>query len=209
MVGLVVEARLGVLEDGDVGEHADEVGDLAGVVAHGADGQPLRVGFAAFAAVPDLTLPVALVRQLVPHGDEEGAVMLAGGEQARGLAEGFGLAVAGDLGEGAVDCGDALLGVGDQHAFGGVLEHGGGLLQFLLHHLALGDVAGDGQHADFVADEDALHRHFAEPQLLATGADRGDEVAHAALVQQALDHAQAIVGVGPDAELQGRLVGGL
>ena len=145
VVGLVVESRLGMLEAGDVGEYANEVGDLVVGVAHGADGQPLGVELAILALVPDLALPVAIGGKAVPHGGVEGVVVLPGGQQAGALAEGFRLAVAGDLGEGAVDGGDALFEVGDHDAFGGALEDGGGLLQFFLHLLALGDVAGDGQ----------------------------------------------------------------
>ena len=83
VVGLVVEAVLGVLEGGDVGEDAYEVGDLVVAVAYGTDGQPLGIGFAVLAAVPDFALPVAVGGELVPHGGVEGAVVLAGGEQAR------------------------------------------------------------------------------------------------------------------------------
>ncbi len=155
MVGLVVEAGLGVFEAGDVGKHRDEVRDRLVAVAHGADGQPTGVELAVLATVGDLALPMPVGGQLVPHRGVERAVMQAGGEQARGVAEGFGFAVAGDLAEGAVDGADVLPGVGDQHAFGGAFEDGSGLLQFFLHQLALGNVAGDGQHAVVIADRAA------------------------------------------------------
>ena len=83
VVGLVVEAGLGVLERGDVGEDADEVAGFAVVAPHGADGQPLRVEFAALAPVPDFALPMAFGVEVVPHGDVEAAVVLPRGQQAR------------------------------------------------------------------------------------------------------------------------------
>ncbi|MCY1425710.1 hypothetical protein D9M71_415050 [compost metagenome] len=182
VVGLVVEPRLGVLERRDVGEHTDVVGDLLLAIAHGADGEPFGVGLAVLAAVPDLALPVPFAIQLVPHGGVEGAVVLTGGEHAGRLAEGFFLAVAGDLAESAVDRGDALFGVGDHHAFGGAFEDGGCLPQFFLHLLALGDVAGDGQHAGLAVDGKLLCGEFADAHLAALGAHGGGEVVQAALV---------------------------
>ncbi|MNO34805.1 hypothetical protein D3C76_248490 [compost metagenome] len=206
VVGLVVELGLGVLEAGDVGEHGDEVGDLALSVAHGADGQPAGVQLAVLAFVVDLALPVALIGQLVPHGGIEGAVVLAGGKQARGLAEGFDLAVAGDFAEGAVDGTDALVDVGDQHAFGGVLEHGGGQLQLFLHQVALGDVAGDGQHAVVASNRQRPCREFAEANLPIAAAQVAREVAYEAVAVELFDQALALVEVDPDAQVQRGLV---
>ena len=205
----MIEACLGMLEAGDVGEYPDEVGDLVIAVAHGADGQPLGVQFAVLASVPDFPLPVTIGRQAVPHGGVEGVIVLAGGEQTGALTERFGLAVTGDLGKGAVDCGNALLEVGDQHAFGGAFEHGGGLLQFFLHLLAFGDVAGDGQQAFVAANGQRLRGKFAEAQLAALGAHRGDQVAHAALLANPLHQVFTIFRVGPDAQAEGALFGNL
>ncbi|MNQ63195.1 hypothetical protein D3C85_775690 [compost metagenome] len=207
VVRLVVEARLGVLQRRDVGEHADVVGDLVVAVANGADGEPFGVGVAVLATVPDLPLPVSFTLQLVPHGGVEGAVVLAGGQQAWRLAEGFAFAVAGDFAEGAIDRGDALLGVGDHHAFGGAFEDGRGLEQLFLHLLALGDVAGDGQHAGVVADGDGLGGELAEADLTSFGADGRREVVQAALVADDLDHVFAFGRVGPETEVQGGAVG--
>ncbi|MNG93821.1 hypothetical protein D3C79_528030 [compost metagenome] len=202
MVGLVVELGLGVLEAGDVGEHGDEVGDLAFSVAHGADGQPAGVQLTVLALVVDLALPVAFVGQLVPHGDIERAVVLAGGKQARGLAEGFDLAVAGDFAEGAVDGADALVGIGDQYPFGGVLEHGGGQLQFFLHQVALGDIAGDGQHAVDATNRQWSGGELAEADLPVTAADVATEVTHEAITLELVDQALAFVEIDPDAKVE-------
>jgi hypothetical protein len=122
-----------------------------------------------------------------------------------GLAEGFAFAVAGDFAEGAVDGADALLGVGDQHAFGGALEHGGGLLQFFLHQVALGDVPGDGQHA-VVADRQRSAGHFAQADLPVAAADMAGEVAHEAVAVQQVEHLLAFVEVDPDPQVQRRAV---
>jgi hypothetical protein len=149
---------------------------------------------------------VAFGGQLVPHGGVEGAVVLAGGEQARGLAEGFDFAVAGDFAEGAVDGADALVDVGDQHAFGGVLEHRGGQLQFFLHQVALGDVAGDGQHAVDAADRQRPGGQLAQADLPVAAADMAGEVAHEAVAVELVDQALAFVEVDPDAQVQRGLV---
>eukprot|EP00659_Diplonema_papillatum_P013429 gene13429-biopygen13469 len=203
VVGLVIEARLGVLEAGDVGKHGDEVGDRLLAVAHGADGQPAGVQLAVLAPVGDLALPVAVGRQLVPHGRVEGAVVQARGKQARGLAEGLGFAVAGDLAEGAVHGADILPGVGDQYAFGRALEHGGGLLQFFLHQLAFGDVPGDGQHAVVVADGQRAAGDFTQANFAVAAADVADKVADKSIPLQPLQHVFAFVQVDPDPEVQG------
>ncbi len=152
VVSLVVQFRLGVLEAGDVGEDRDEVADLPLAVAHGADGQPTGIEFTVLASIADFALPVAFGAELMPEGGVKSAVVLARGEQAWRLAEGFVFAVAGDLAEGTVDRTDVLLGIGDEHAFGRVLEYRGGQLQLFLHQVAFGDIAGNGQHAVGVAD---------------------------------------------------------
>ena len=138
-------------------------------------------------------------RQLVPHRRIERAVMQAGGEQARGMAKGFNLAVAGYLSEGAVDGADVLPCVGDQDAFGGAFEHRGGLLQFFLHQLAFGDVPGDGQHAIFVANRQWAAGHFAQANLAVGTTDMTDEIAHKAVALHQLQHVFAFVEVDPDA----------
>ncbi|RMO12329.1 hypothetical protein ALQ47_05261 [Pseudomonas cichorii] len=156
VMGLIVQTRLGVLEAGDVGKDGDEVGDESILVAHGADRQPAGVKLAILAAVADFSLPVSFGPQLMPHGRIECAVMLARGEQAGCLAQGFLLGVAGDFAEGPVDGVDALTRIGDQHAFGGALEDCGGQVQFLLHLLAFGNVPGQGHDAFFPADEQGV-----------------------------------------------------
>ncbi|MNG18825.1 hypothetical protein D3C84_1029270 [compost metagenome] len=74
---LVVEFGLGVLEAGNVGKHGDKVSDEFVPVTHGADGQPARIEFAVLAPVGNLSLPMSLGGQLVPHGRVERAVVQA------------------------------------------------------------------------------------------------------------------------------------
>ena len=110
-----------MLEAGNVGEHRDKVGDELLAVAHGTDGQPAGVQLAILAPVGNFALPVAFGGQLVPHGGVERAVMQARGEQAWRVAQGFAFTVTSDFAECTVDRADVLLGIGDQHAFGGCL----------------------------------------------------------------------------------------
>ena len=93
------------------------------------------------------------------------------------MAQRFTFAVTGDFGECAIDGADVLLSIGDQHALGGALENGRGLLQFFLHEMAFGDVAGDGQHAILVADRQRSTGHFAQANLPVAATDVASEVA--------------------------------
>ena len=147
MVGQVVQFALGALEGADVGEHRNEVADLALFVADGADVLPLRVHLAILAAVPHLAAPGATVLQSLPHAVIEGGVMPAGFQQAGLQADDFLLAVAGDAAEGRVAVHDALLGIGDQHPFLGGVEYRGGLAQAVFIIAPLGDVAGGAGQA--------------------------------------------------------------
>lgn len=81
MVGLVVEARLGVLEAADVGEYRDMVGDPVLAVAHCADGHPGRVGLAVLASAPQFALPVIVALQAGADLRVELGVGASGGEQ--------------------------------------------------------------------------------------------------------------------------------
>ncbi len=165
MMGLIVEARLGVFEAGNVGEDGDEVGQEVVFVAHGTDGQPARVKLAVLAAVADFALPVALGCQLVPHRGIERAVMLAGGKQARGLPDGFTFAVASDFRERAVDGADALVGIGDEHTLGSALENSRREMQFLLHLPAFGDIPCNRQQTVFTCNDEGLRGQFAQSNI--------------------------------------------
>jgi len=202
-VRLIIEARLGQFEAGDVCKHRHKVSDQLIPVAHGADGQPTGVQFAVLSTVGNLALPMTLGRQLVPHRGVKRAVMQARGEEAGCLAEGFGFAVASDFAEGAVDGADVLPGVGDQHAFGGTLEYRRGLLQFFLHQLTFGDVAGDGQHAVFPGDRQRATGHFTHPNFTVATAYVADEITHKAISLHQFQHVFAFVEIDPDAQFQG------
>jgi len=118
-----VDAFLGTLALGDVGEHRDVMGHAAGREFHdGVDRHPLRVDVAALAAVENLAGPVAVAPQGVPHLPVEGLVVLARGEDLRVLADHLVRRVAGDLREGFVHRNDAVLVVGDHDRFRAVVE---------------------------------------------------------------------------------------
>ena len=59
VVSEVLEFMLGVLDRTDVGEHRHIVAKAPLIIVYDADGLPLRIDFAAFTAVPDLTAPLA------------------------------------------------------------------------------------------------------------------------------------------------------
>ncbi|MNS39414.1 hypothetical protein D3C72_716960 [compost metagenome] len=203
---LIVEFGLCMFEAGDVGKHGNKVGNELVAIAHSTDGQPTGVQLAVLASVGDLALPVTFVGQLVPHCRVECAVVQTGCEQTRGMPERFAFAVAGDFGESAIDRTDVLLGVGDQYAFSGTFEHGGGLLQFFLHQMPLGNVAGDGQHAVIFANRQRTAGYFTEADLPVTAADMAGEVTDEAVAMQQIEHLFAFVEVDPDSQIQCRAI---
>lgn len=113
--------------------------------------------------------------------------MLAGGEQARCLAYGFALAVAGNFSERAIYSADTLVSVGDKHALGGALEDGGGQVQFFLHQLAFGYVPRNRQQARVTRDEKWVRRQFAYPDAAVDIAKSCPETMHNAVLLQLLD----------------------
>ncbi|MNJ60075.1 hypothetical protein D3C77_557880 [compost metagenome] len=134
MVGQVIELLLRLLDGAEIGEDRYIMRQHAQFVAYRADALPLGKNLPALAPVPDLPAPQALLQQLIPDDRIKAAVMPARLEHLRRLAEHLGRAVAGDPLEGRIDVHDAVLGVADQHAFEGLLEHHGRLAQavFLL-----------------------------------------------------------------------------
>ncbi|MNF71292.1 hypothetical protein D3C84_532390 [compost metagenome] len=141
----VLEFVLGILDRADVGKHRDVVAELAVVVMNQADRLPLRVDPAVFATVPDLAAPLAATVERGEHRLVETRRVVAGLEQAGLLAQHFFALVAGNLHEGAVHMDDDPITVGDQHAFAGAIEHGGGLTQTLPVFIALTQFGADPQ----------------------------------------------------------------
>ncbi len=126
------------------------MGQLALVVAHHADVQPLRVDLAALAPVPDFSDINDSLGHTQPQALVERLVLAAGAEDRRGLAEHVFGAVAGDALEGRVDVHDHRLGIGDQNALAGAVEYRRGLAQVVFLEPLQGDVAG---HASVVRPE--------------------------------------------------------
>ncbi|MNE61637.1 hypothetical protein D3C80_1568640 [compost metagenome] len=124
------------------------------------------------------------------------------------MAQCFAFAVAGDFAKGTVDCADVLLGIGDQHAFCGALEYRGGLLQFFLHQVALGDVPGNGQHAVIVTDWQRTTGDLAEADLPVAAADMAAEVSDETVPVQQVEHLFTFVEVDPDPQVQSRAIHG-
>ncbi|MNZ67791.1 hypothetical protein D3C78_860470 [compost metagenome] len=125
------QLTLGMLDRADVAEHRDVMTQLAAVIADGANRLPLRIHLAAFAPVPDLAAPLALLRQGGVNLLVERRTVTAGFELARALAEHFVLVVAGDLHERPVHVHDQAIAVGHQYPFQGAVEHRGSHAQAL------------------------------------------------------------------------------
>ncbi|MNN05240.1 hypothetical protein D3C81_1179930 [compost metagenome] len=72
--------------------------------------------------------------------------------------------------------------------------------------MALGDVAGDGQHAIVAGNRQRPRRELAEADLPVAAAQVAGEVAHKAVAVELVDQAFAFVEVDPDAQVQRGLV---
>ena len=141
VVGDVFELALVFLERRDVGEERHVLRDLAAAVTHRADRLHDRVHLAALPPVPDFTVPVALVGQVVPQAGVERLLLATGAEDARRLPDDLFARVAGNTREGVVDLDDRAIGGGDHDPFARMGEHAGGELQLLLGFLQFGDGA--------------------------------------------------------------------
>ena len=169
------------------------MGQLAAVVAHHVQLQPLRVGLAVLARLQQLALPAAGALQLIAD-QQVLATRLGVAGKARGdLADHLFRAVPGDAAEGLVDRQQAVVGVEDDDALAGRLEHGGGQALFLLAALARADVAAGADHPRDLAAGVAGHHPAAvlDPHPVAVG------VAHAVFDAVAVGAPAQVVGQGP------------
>ena len=129
VVGHLFQLFLVVLQGGDVGEQADEMGDAAVAVADRRNAGALGVGRAVLALVPDFAAPGAGREQGLPHVFVEILLLAAGAEKAGRLADQLGLAVAGDAADAVVGPDNMAARVGDQDAFLGVGKNAAGQAQ--------------------------------------------------------------------------------
>ena len=123
------------------------------------DGHPFRVGFAVLAAVGNLTRPVAVAFQCLPHLAVERRVVNAGSQDARVFAKHFTRRIAGDQGKRGVDRNNTIVLIGNHDRVGTVVEYFLGQQQAFVRLFALGDVdiGADHAHRLFIAvafDED-------------------------------------------------------
>ena len=98
-----LDAGLGVFAAGRFGEQAQVLLGLALRPGDGADGEPLGVQLAVFAAVPDFTFPAAVLGHGLPHGPVKAWVVHTRTQNGRCFAGQFVQRVPGDLGERLVD----------------------------------------------------------------------------------------------------------
>jgi hypothetical protein len=117
---------------------AHVVDDRPALVAHRADGGVFGVQAAVFLAVDQPSLPHLAGGDGRPQGLVKGEVLLAALEDAWVLADGLGLAVAGDALEGGIDVLDGAGGVGGDDALGGLVDGGRQARASLLRPLPFG-----------------------------------------------------------------------
>ncbi|CAA7616851.1 hypothetical protein MTBSS4_170015 [Magnetospirillum sp. SS-4] len=93
-------------------------------IAFGGDGQADADQVAVLVAVDQFALPAAGLAEGRPQLLVEGPVLQARTQKFRRLADGFGGIEAGNGGEGRIDDDDAVVGVGGEHAFEGMIDNG-------------------------------------------------------------------------------------
>lgn len=127
------EGLLGFDFRGDVGLNADQVGDDAGVIADGSDGEAVPERGAVLAVVQQLDGDFALFADGAPEEVDGGGIGFGTLEESAVAAEDFGDGIAGEPLEAGIDVDERLVGqsgVGDGDAFGAGGE--GAVLQFEL-----------------------------------------------------------------------------
>ncbi|ACO74327.1 hypothetical protein LHK_01337 [Laribacter hongkongensis HLHK9] len=96
-------------------EHGNVVADPSSGILHGPDGQSFEIRFAGFAPVPELSLPDAFIRQLLPQRVVKGRRLPAGLQQPGGVSDGLFSGIAGNPAKCRIDI---------QNPPSGVSEHG-------------------------------------------------------------------------------------
>ena len=127
------EGLLGLDFRGDVGLNADQVGDEAGFITDGGDGEAVPERGAVLAVVQQLDGDFALFADGAPEEVDGGGIGFGTLEESAVAAEDFGDGIAGEPLEAGIDVDERLVGqsgVGDGDAFGAGGE--GAVLQFEL-----------------------------------------------------------------------------
>ena len=178
----VLQLVLVLLERGDVGKQGHVMLRLAVAAIDRRDGQHLGIDLTVLAFIPDLTVPMALVDQVAPHGDVIGIVLAPRLQQPRVLAQNFLAAIAGNAREGIVDVENRAVSVSDDDALTGIGKDTGSL-DGALGLLALGYITRCSKHAQhpalIVTVDAGVVEHIGDP---ARGvSDRQRVVGHKAL----------------------------
>ena len=101
----------------DIGKIANILRCLPLIVVYRFYAQPFWENFAAFAPIPNLTSPLSLVTQRLPHLRVKLGVMLARFQFARIFTDDLIALIAGDPAIGRIDVKDAAAHVGDDYRF--------------------------------------------------------------------------------------------
>jgi len=103
VIGEVLDLLFRRLALGDVDQRADVVGCLATAAPDRHDVEPCRKNLAAFAPIPDFSLPGSLAADAFPYRLIKGCVMLTRPQQARRPPHDVFGRIASDFGKGSVD----------------------------------------------------------------------------------------------------------
>ena len=117
VVSQVGEAISRLFAGADVVEVGHIVLRHAGFVADNRDRQPLGIGAAVLALVPDFALPEAFLGQRLPHRTKKRRVGVAGGENFWIFTQNFVNAVTSHFGKSRIDCDNPVAGIGNQNRF--------------------------------------------------------------------------------------------
>ena len=123
------------------------MGDLTtGAMAQHCQVQPLGIHLAILAAAPDLTGPAAMDCQGLQHLGRKNIVVRPQRQDAGVLAQNVFCGVPRDVGEGGIHQHDLVIGIGNQHAIGALVQHPACQLQLGRRRALVGHITAQHQH---------------------------------------------------------------
>ena len=150
IIGIEKKLLFRQLALGDVAEEGDILNNPPVRVANDINGFPRQICLAILVALPHLARPPPGFSQGLPEPGVEQRVTALRSQQTWGLADGFRVRVAGNVGEGGVDRLDHSRSADDHDRVRRSLEHGFGQSQPIFVLLALGDVQDGADDAGFI-----------------------------------------------------------
>ena len=139
----LAQLRLEVVASGQIGEHADEMGQPATGIMHRGDREFVVEGDAVLAVIDHLAAEGPAVMQIGPHARHHGGIGRGPLQEPAVPPDGLADGIARDPLEGGIDIDDGIIGpsgIGDGDGLGDRIQRALAQAQPLLHRLVVGDV---------------------------------------------------------------------